>query len=92
MPMCNGMVERFHRKLKQALKARCNTENWSDGIYPISLGIRNSFKEDLGFTSFQLIYEEDLRLPRELIVKSSNISNFDPSSFVKKLIKSCNTN
>lgn len=89
-PSANGMVERTHRRLKEALKARCNTENWSDEIYPVLLGVRNTIKEDLGFTAAQLVYGQDLRIPGELVVKSSNISNFDPTSLVTKLRKSFN--
>lgn len=87
-PQSNGMVERFHRRMKEALKARCKTEKWSDEIFPVLLGIRNSFKEDLGFSSAQLVYGQDLRLPGELIVKFSDVSEFHPASFVTKL-RSC---
>lgn len=60
-------------------------------MYTVLLGIQNSCNEDLGFISSELVYGQELRLPRGLIVKSSNISNFDPSSFVAKLRKSFNS-
>ena len=31
-PEGNGMVERFRRRLKDALRARCATANWADHL------------------------------------------------------------
>lgn len=67
------MVERFHQKLKESLKARCCTENWSEEMYRVSLGIRNSLKKYIGYTPAQLVYGQELRFSDELIVKCSGV-------------------
>ena len=46
-PQSNGMVERFHRQLKAALKAQHNPASWVDALPLVLLGIRTALKEDL---------------------------------------------
>src|SRR5699024_8022481 len=46
-PAANGMVERFHRHLKSALKAREDSSSWLQHLPLILLGLRSPFKEDL---------------------------------------------
>ena len=41
-PQTNGMVERFHRQLKAALKAQPNPDTWMDSLPIILLGIRTA--------------------------------------------------
>lgn len=55
------------------------------------MGIRNSINEDLGYTSAQLVYGQKNCLPGELIIKSTNIADCNPSSFVTKLRKYFNS-
>ena len=43
-PQTNGMVERFHRQLKCALKAQTNANSWMDVLSLVLLGIRTSLK------------------------------------------------
>ena len=38
-PQTNGMIERFHRQLKTALKAQQNTTLWMDVLPLVLLGI-----------------------------------------------------
>ncbi|RWS24516.1 hypothetical protein B4U80_02348 [Leptotrombidium deliense] len=63
-PQSNGMVERFHRQLKAAIKAH-NTCNWTTVLPIILLGIRTSFKEDLQASAAELVYGTELRLPAQ---------------------------
>ncbi len=46
----NGMVERFHRCLKDALRARCAAANWVDHLPWVLLGLRAAAREDDGTT------------------------------------------
>lgn len=71
-PQANGMVERFHRQLKAALKSRNNVNNWSDELSIILLGIRTSIKEDLNCSPSELVYGQTLRLPGELVVNNNS--------------------
>jgi transposase InsO family protein len=46
----NGMVERFHRRLKDALRARCTAANWVDHLPLVLLGLPAAAREDNGTT------------------------------------------
>ena len=65
-PQSNGMVERFHRQLKAALKAQHNPASWVDALPLVLLGIRTALKEDLSATTAEMVYGTTLRLPGEL--------------------------
>ncbi|GBN15378.1 Gag-Pol polyprotein [Araneus ventricosus] len=54
-PISNGIVERFHRLLKAAIKAHEDDE-WSELIPIILLGIRTAVKEDLQSSCAELVY------------------------------------
>ena len=62
-PQSNGMVERFHRQLKAALKAQPNPTSWTDTLPLVLLGIRTALKEDLSATAAETVYGTTLRLP-----------------------------
>ncbi|GFR99359.1 Pol polyprotein [Elysia marginata] len=66
-PQANGMVERFHRTLKAALKARLTGNNWVEELPWVFLGLRTAPKEDLGYSSAELVYGEPLTVPGEFI-------------------------
>lgn len=65
-PESNGLVERFHRQLKSAIKCHA-TDKWTEILPLVLLGIRSSFKEDLQSSSAELVYGETLRLPGEFL-------------------------
>ncbi|KAK3789011.1 hypothetical protein RRG08_036149 [Elysia crispata] len=62
-PQANGMIERFHRTLKTALKARLTGPNWVEELPWVLLGLRTTPKEDLGYSSAELVYVEPLTIP-----------------------------
>ena len=66
-PMANGLVERFHRQLKSALKASPHPDRWTEMLPMVLLGIRTSLKEDFNCTA-ELVYGTSLRLPGEFFV------------------------
>ena len=83
-PIANGLVERFHRQLKAALKASPQPDRWS-GMLPLALlGIRTSLKEDLGSTAAELVYGTSLRLPGEFFVPQTD-GNTDPATYAAQL-------
>jgi hypothetical protein len=65
-PQSNGMVERFHRQLKAAFRARNCGPDWLDHLPWILLGLRAAPKEDSGFSSAELVFGSRLALPGEL--------------------------
>ena len=82
----NGMVERFHRQLKSALKCYSNTTDWIDSFPLVLLGIRAALKEDLRCTTAEMVYGTTLRLPGELFVSvQPSATLVDPSSYVDRL-------
>ncbi|GFR95254.1 Pol polyprotein [Elysia marginata] len=66
-PQSNGLIERFHRTLKAALKARLQGPNWADELPWVLLGLRTAPKEDLGTSAAELVYGTPLSVPGEFI-------------------------
>ena len=62
-PIANGLVEKFHRQLKGALKASPYPTNWVAMLPMVLLGIRTSLKQDLKGSTAELVYGTTLRLP-----------------------------
>ena len=83
-PAANGMVERFHRQLKSALRSQQNPADWSENLALVLLGIRSSLKPDLGASAAELVYGTPLRLPGEFF-SSADSTIPDPSSFLSRL-------
>jgi transposase InsO family protein len=66
-PQSNGMVERAHRRLKDALRARLAGVDWPEHLPWALLGLRAAPREDTGVSSAELLYGEPLALPGLLI-------------------------
>ncbi|GFO47331.1 Pol polyprotein [Plakobranchus ocellatus] len=65
-PQSNGLVERFHRTLKAALKARLQEPNWADEPPWVLLGLRTAPKEDFRLSAAELVYGIPLSVPGNL--------------------------
>ena len=48
------MVERLHRQLKAAI--RCHQRRCTEALPLVLMGIRSSWKEDLGATAAEMVY------------------------------------
>ena len=84
-PQANGMVERFHRQLKAALKARTTTPDWFAELPLVLLGIRSSWRVDPGCSPAELVCGSTLRLPGEFF-KPPDAETMEPDSmFLKHL-------
>ena len=84
-PQSNGMVERFHRQLKAALKAHSNPSAWMDSLPLVLLGVRTALREDTQSTAAEMVYGTTLRLPGEFFTSSSDSTPADPLDFVSQL-------
>ena len=84
-PQSNGMVERFHRSLKAALKARLLGPGWMDELPIVLLGIRSTWEEDLVAASAPLTYGTNLRIPGDFFPSNSAERISPGSSFVRDL-------
>lgn len=82
-PQSNGMVERFHRQLKAAIRAS-DPLHWSDRLPIILLGIRTTIKEDIGHSPSMLLYGEDIRMPSEISIPTKQDVT-DTANFVNTL-------
>ncbi|BHF82345.1 hypothetical protein SprV_0802548200 [Sparganum proliferum] len=68
-PAANGMVERFHRQLKTALRAVEDP----------------ALKSDLGCSATELVFGTTLRLPGEMITATSRGADETPDNLVHRL-------
>lgn len=81
-PQTNGIIERWHRQLKASIKCQL-TENWTEILPTVFLGLRTCYKEDLKCSVAELLYGTTLRVPAEFFANSS--SEASPSEFVSQL-------
>jgi cleavage and polyadenylation specificity factor subunit 1 len=79
-PQANGLVERLHRTLKAALRARLQPQGggWIDELPWVLLGLRTTIKEDLQRSPAELLYGETLLLPGQFA--SSGSTPFRPTA------------
>ncbi|BHF69037.1 hypothetical protein SprV_0301207800 [Sparganum proliferum] len=84
-PAANGMVERFHRQLKTALRVAEDPRNWSDNLPLALLGICATLKSDLDCSAAELISGTTLRLPGEMVTPISRGADETPDHFVHRL-------
>jgi transposase InsO family protein len=66
-PQSNGMVERAHRQLKDALRARLAGPAWFDHLPFVLLGLRAAPKEDSNVSAAEMAFGAPLTLPGELL-------------------------
>jgi cleavage and polyadenylation specificity factor subunit 1 len=66
-PQSNGVLERFHRRLKEALRARAAATDWPLHLPWVLLGLRTAPREDSGVSTAQLVYGCALQLPGQLL-------------------------
>ena len=73
-PAANGLVERFHRRLKESLIALSNQEpvNWFWHLPCSLLSIRTTLKPDIGASPADLVYGEGLTIPGSVIPSSQS--------------------
>ena len=90
-PQANGMVERAHRRLKEALRA-VQPAQWVDALPIILLSIRATEKEDLGHAPAELVYGEDLRLPGQFDTKTSALPALTFLPTLKQVVRDMRPN
>ncbi|KAL0124082.1 hypothetical protein PUN28_006108 [Cardiocondyla obscurior] len=66
-PEGNGMIERWHRALKTAIKCH-QTQNWTEVLPMILLGLRACYKDDIKASAAELVYGTTLKLPGEYFI------------------------
>ncbi|GFT77528.1 pol polyprotein [Nephila pilipes] len=81
-PQSNGLTEEFHRPLKAAIMCHA-TDKWTEVLPTILLSLRASLKENIGYTSAELVYGKTLRLPGEFFDYTQ--ANSDPAQLGEQL-------
>ena len=84
-PRANGMVERFHRQLKDSLRCLNSDPNWAAQLPLILLGIRSSVKEDLKNSPAELVFGTSLRLPADIAEETEDSGTSDETAFAEQL-------
>ena len=71
-PEANGMVERLHRRLKEALMALCEEDRnlWFWRLPMALLTLRTTIKQDLGASPADLVFGEGLSIPGTVLPES----------------------
>jgi hypothetical protein len=75
-PHSIGLVKRFHRRLKGALRSRAVAADWHDHLPWVLLGIRTAFREDSEFSPAEAVYGSQLVLPGQFINTAESPSPF----------------
>ena len=68
-PQSNGMVEGFHRRLKDALRARGASGSWSNELPMVLLALRCAPREDNNISTSEMVYGSVLSLPSPFLDK-----------------------
>jgi cleavage and polyadenylation specificity factor subunit 1 len=66
-PQSNGLVERFHRRLKDALRARSAGADWFQHLPWVLLGFRISRGEDSELSPAEAVFGSQLVLPGQFL-------------------------
>jgi hypothetical protein len=66
-PQSNGLVERLHRHLKEALRARLAGADWPQHLPWVLLGLGAAPREDSGISAAELVYGCPLSLPGQFL-------------------------
>lgn len=82
-PAANGMVERFHRDFKAAIRCQAS-DAWVEKLPMVLLGLRATLREDLGASVAEFVYGAVLRLPGEFFKEISPASPRYLHDYIKR--------
>ena len=82
-PQSNGLVERVHRTLKNALK--CHKANWLLALPTVLLGLRAAPRGEDAVSSAELVFGRTLTLPGEFVQPGNDAAITDQTTFVQQL-------
>ena len=82
-PACNGAIERFHRSLKNSLRAQGTTRSWFEALPLALLGIRNTINEQ-GYSPAKVLYGANVELPVIFFVPTKPDFELPSAEFLEK--------
>jgi hypothetical protein len=80
-PQSNGAIERFHRRLKDSLRARLANADWPLHLPWVLLGLRAAPREDSGLSAAELVFGAPLSLPGQFLSAAEPL----PQQFLEQL-------
>lgn len=83
-PKANGIVERWHSRLKTALKS--HGSNWFDHLPVVLMGLRSAPRDETGISAAEYTFGKKMRLPGEFIKPGNSVT--DARDYVDKLRES----
>ncbi len=86
-PQANGAVERFHRQLKDALRARAAGADWHAHLPWVLLGIRSAWRGYTAFSPSEAVFGAQHVLPGQFLASPEPPS----PSFLKELQETLNS-
>ncbi|XP_036317503.1 uncharacterized protein LOC118732482, partial [Rhagoletis pomonella] len=81
-PQANGLMERFHRTMKAAIKCQ-DIERWTEALPLVMHALRNVYKDDIKATPSEMLYGTTLRMPCDFFEEIGY--NSSETEFVKQL-------
>lgn len=83
-PQANGILERWHRTLKNAIKSHVN-HKWIETLPTILLGLRSIILENLNASPAEFVYGSTIRLPFNYFETPKQIVPANQHNFVERL-------
>lgn len=84
-PVSNGIIERWHRTLKTALRTKLSSSRtWVNELPTVLLGLRATLRTDAGVSPAELTYGYNLRLPGDFFNTSIPTTTSD-YSYINKI-------
>ncbi|BHF65789.1 hypothetical protein SprV_0200880200 [Sparganum proliferum] len=81
----NRMVERCFRQLKTSLRAADDSENWTDHLPQVLLGIHSALKPNLDCSAAERVFDAAVRLSGEMIPPNPRGAVEDPTNLLQRL-------
>jgi transposase InsO family protein len=73
-PQSNGLVEQFHRRLKDALRERLAGPTWTAHLPWVLLGLRAAPREEDNISPAQAVFGTPIVLPGQFLDSSANVN------------------
>jgi hypothetical protein len=70
-PVANGLVERYHQTLKATIMCHAD-QHWIESLPLVPVEILTASEEDLQASVAELVYNEPLRIPGELLTPTTD--------------------
>jgi hypothetical protein len=85
-PQSNGLVERFHRRFKDALRARAAGDRWITHLPWVRLGIRSAWREGSDFSPAEAVCCAQPILPSQYLAAEEVPLPFVPVSDLQGIL------